>query len=168
MTCFFAQCWWPRESMLQGSSALSEFRTSLSKVLTLWYCVKVKQHYIWFMEIPSPVYVLPFCNESDNFGVLESEHWSFILTSAAVFLPVSIEALEIKAKKSSLEIKKKTVHHYGAGRGELKKSFIKNDDSFLLTFQVAPRFPVYIVHYTTGCLKSPFFEPGIYYTIVHY
>ena len=31
--------------MLQGSSALSEFRTSLSKVLTLWHCIKVKQHY---------------------------------------------------------------------------------------------------------------------------
>ena len=27
------------------SSALSEFRTSLSKVLTLWHCVKVKQRY---------------------------------------------------------------------------------------------------------------------------
>ena len=74
---------------------------------------------------------------------MESEHWSFILTSAAVFPCQRIEAsLEIKAKKSSLEIKKKTVHHYGAGRGELKKSFIKNDDSFLLTFQVAPRFPI--------------------------
>ena len=42
---FFVQCWWPRESMLWGSSALSKFRTSLSKVLTLWHCVKVKQHY---------------------------------------------------------------------------------------------------------------------------
>ena len=31
--------------MLQGSIALSEFRTSLSKVLTLWHCVKVKQRY---------------------------------------------------------------------------------------------------------------------------
>ena len=31
--------------MLWGSSALSEFRTSLSKVLTLWHCVKVKQCY---------------------------------------------------------------------------------------------------------------------------
>ena len=35
----------PRESVLRGSSALSEFRTSLSKVLTLWHCVKVKQCY---------------------------------------------------------------------------------------------------------------------------
>ena len=43
---FFVWCWWPRESMLWGSSALSEFRTSLSKVLTLWHCVKVKQHYL--------------------------------------------------------------------------------------------------------------------------
>ena len=32
--------------MLQGSSVLSEFRTSLSKVLTLWHCVKVKQRYL--------------------------------------------------------------------------------------------------------------------------
>ena len=32
--------------MLQGSSTLSEFRTSLSKVLTLWHCVKVKQRYL--------------------------------------------------------------------------------------------------------------------------
>ena len=31
--------------MLRGSSALSEFRTSLSEVLTLWHCVKVKQRY---------------------------------------------------------------------------------------------------------------------------
>ena len=31
--------------MLWGSSALSEFHTSLSKVLTLWHCVKVKQRY---------------------------------------------------------------------------------------------------------------------------
>ena len=38
--------------MLQGSSALSEFCTSLSKVLTLWYCVKLKQHYhgIYFVS----------------------------------------------------------------------------------------------------------------------
>ena len=42
---FFARCWWPRESMLWGSSALSEFCTSLSKVITLWHCVKVKQRY---------------------------------------------------------------------------------------------------------------------------
>ena len=33
--------------MLWGSSALSEFefRTSLSKILTFWHCVKVKQRY---------------------------------------------------------------------------------------------------------------------------
>ena len=43
---FFARCWWSRESVLQGSRALSEFRTSLSKVLTLWHCVKVKQCYL--------------------------------------------------------------------------------------------------------------------------
>ena len=49
---FFARCWWSRESVLQGSSALSEFRTSLSKVLTLWYCVKLKQRYhgIYFVS----------------------------------------------------------------------------------------------------------------------
>ena len=32
---FFVRCWQPWESMLWGSSTLSEFRTSLSKVLTL-------------------------------------------------------------------------------------------------------------------------------------
>ena len=32
--------------MLWGSSTLSEFHTSLTKVLTLWHCVKVKQHYL--------------------------------------------------------------------------------------------------------------------------
>ena len=42
----FVQCWWPRESMLQGSNMLSEFHTSLSKVLTLWHCVKVKRRYL--------------------------------------------------------------------------------------------------------------------------
>ena len=36
-------CWWPRESVLWGSSALIEFLTSLSKVLPLWHSVKVKQ-----------------------------------------------------------------------------------------------------------------------------
>ena len=43
---FFAQCWWHRESVLQGSSPLKEFHTSVSKVLTLWHCVKVKQRYL--------------------------------------------------------------------------------------------------------------------------
>ena len=43
---FFVRCWWPRESVLWASSTHSEFRTSLSKVLTLWHCVKVKQHYL--------------------------------------------------------------------------------------------------------------------------
>ena len=46
--------WWPRESMLWGSSTPSEFRTSLSKVLTLWHCVKVKQRYhsdVFFMYL---------------------------------------------------------------------------------------------------------------------
>ena len=42
---FFVRSWWPREYMLQGSSMLSKFCTSLSKVLTLWHCVKVKQRY---------------------------------------------------------------------------------------------------------------------------
>ena len=32
--------------MLWCSSTLSEFHTSLSKVLILWYCVKVKQRYL--------------------------------------------------------------------------------------------------------------------------
>ena len=43
----FAQCWWPRESMLWDSSMLSEFHTSLSKVLILWNYVKVKQIYLF-------------------------------------------------------------------------------------------------------------------------
>ena len=42
---FYVQSWWPRESMLQSSSVLSKFSTSLSKVLTLWHYVKVKQRY---------------------------------------------------------------------------------------------------------------------------
>ena len=44
--CFFVQSWWPRESVLKGSSELSELCTSLSKVWTLWHCVKVKQLYL--------------------------------------------------------------------------------------------------------------------------
>ena len=44
-SAILGQCWWPRESVLQGSSALSEFHTSLSKVLTLWHSVKVNQRY---------------------------------------------------------------------------------------------------------------------------
>ena len=32
--------------MLRSSSTLSEYHTSLSKVLTLWNCVKVKQRYL--------------------------------------------------------------------------------------------------------------------------
>ena len=35
--------------MLRGSNAHSEFCTSLSKVLTLWQCVKVKQRYLSFL-----------------------------------------------------------------------------------------------------------------------
>ena len=55
---FFAQCCRPRESMLQSSRALREFRTSLSKVLTLWHCVKAKQRYqyvhdIFLKKVPS-------------------------------------------------------------------------------------------------------------------
>ena len=89
----------------------------------------------------------------------------FFLTSAAVFPCQRIEAsLEIKAKKSSLEIKKKTVHHYGAGRGELKKSFIKNDDSFLLTFQVAPRFP--ILYFTVLILYYRVSKMSVQFTFV--
>ena len=42
---FILWCWWPRKSVLQGSSALGKFCTSLSKVLTLQHCVKVKQRY---------------------------------------------------------------------------------------------------------------------------
>ena len=48
-TYFFVQCWWPRESVLQGSSVLCEFCTSLSKVLTrylryLYYHVESLVH----------------------------------------------------------------------------------------------------------------------------
>ena len=43
---FFVWCWWLRESVLQGSSSLSQFHSSLSKLLTLWHCVKVKQSYL--------------------------------------------------------------------------------------------------------------------------
>ena len=42
--------------MVRGSSTLSEFRTSLSKVLTLWHCVKVKQRYpgsFWAISFPT-------------------------------------------------------------------------------------------------------------------
>ena len=53
---FFAQCWWPRESMLWGSRMLSEFRTSLSKVLTLWHCVKVKQCYRYVLKVLQKLY----------------------------------------------------------------------------------------------------------------
>ena len=45
-TWFFARCWWSREPVPWGSSMLSDFRTSLSKVLTLWHFVKVKQCYL--------------------------------------------------------------------------------------------------------------------------
>ena len=41
--------------MLLGSSALSEFHTSLSKVLTLWHCVKVKQRYLSLEEMANAV-----------------------------------------------------------------------------------------------------------------
>ena len=47
---FFVQFWCPRESVLWGSSVLSEFCTSLSKVLTLWHCVKVKQRYLFSLD----------------------------------------------------------------------------------------------------------------------
>ena len=44
--CGSEQCWWPWESVLRGSSTLSEFHTSLSKVLTFWHCDKVKKRYL--------------------------------------------------------------------------------------------------------------------------
>ena len=44
-------CWWPREGMLWGLSMISEFCTSLSKVQTLWHCVKVKQHYQYYFSL---------------------------------------------------------------------------------------------------------------------
>ena len=40
---FLQRCWWPRESVLLGSSAPNEFRTIK---LTLKCCVKVNQRYI--------------------------------------------------------------------------------------------------------------------------
>ena len=43
--------------MLWGSSALSEFCTSLSKVQTLWHCVKVKQRYQCAMSMKCEFYV---------------------------------------------------------------------------------------------------------------
>ena len=50
--------------MLRGSSALSEFRTSLSKVLTLWHCVKVKQRYLYVIWINSKYVPIAFKNEN--------------------------------------------------------------------------------------------------------
>ena len=58
---FSVRCWWPRKSMLRGSSALSEFCTSLSKLPTLWHCVKVKQRYQCIQKFASPN---PFPSES--------------------------------------------------------------------------------------------------------
>ena len=74
---FFARCWWPRESMLRGSSALSEFRTSLSKALKLWHCVKVKQRclcyvlWIFFFTLRLPkIGFTPFCPETFTYPKL--------------------------------------------------------------------------------------------------
>ena len=70
---FFALCWWPRESMLWGSSALSEFRTSLTKVLTLWHCVKVNQRYhthIILCTIFTFLTIVVYANKFSNFGYL--------------------------------------------------------------------------------------------------
>ena len=49
--------------MLWGSSSFSEFCTSLSKVLTLWYCVKVKQRYLCILYVVWR-YCYPHCNNS--------------------------------------------------------------------------------------------------------
>ena len=51
----------PRESVLHGSSALSEF---LSKVLTLSPCVKVKQHYHSLIENCLKMWVHFFLNHT--------------------------------------------------------------------------------------------------------
>ena len=50
--------------MLCGSSMLSEFCTSLSKVLTLWHCVKVKQCYLCDV-IPLCKTVIVLCHHHD-------------------------------------------------------------------------------------------------------
>ena len=46
--------------MLWDSSAFSEFRTSLSKVLTLWHYVKVKQRYLCYRFFSSIRYVAEY------------------------------------------------------------------------------------------------------------
>ena len=38
--------------VVQAVSTLSEFRASLSKVLTLWHCVKVKHRYHKYLRLP--------------------------------------------------------------------------------------------------------------------
>ena len=41
----FAQCWWPRESVLRGSLHFHTLKVRILKALTLCQSVKVKQHY---------------------------------------------------------------------------------------------------------------------------
>ena len=60
--------------MLQGSSTLSEFHTSLSKVLTLWYCVKVKQHYLSISSTTSKLFNTNFV-ETQNILEIEQVIW---------------------------------------------------------------------------------------------
>ena len=55
--------------MLRGSSLLSEFRTLLSKVLTLWHCVKVAQRYL-FAKAAGGQYIIS--NLTNLFSKFES------------------------------------------------------------------------------------------------
>ena len=46
---FFVRCWWPRESMLQGSLHFHTLKVQILKVLTLCQSVKVKQRYLCYL-----------------------------------------------------------------------------------------------------------------------
>ena len=91
-TQFFAQCWWPRESMLQGSRALSEFCTSrilhftFKSANTLAFCqskaMLPQQYQVWYQHahfmkyflhnilfkfrISTKMYMLSYCNNQSR------------------------------------------------------------------------------------------------------
>ena len=103
---FFVQCWWPRQSMLWDSSSLSEFRTSLSTVLTLWHCVNVKQCYLtWTTDFVPISMVFGICYNKTELWTWWTMHKLNLNPKLFIFGP----SLVWKYEKSFLHFVKPTM-----------------------------------------------------------
>ena len=72
--------------MLWGSSELTEFCILLSKVLTLWHCVKVKQHCL-------SEFFVKYTKKSHHPEVRSSNNRDHLINSAIVKIALSKNVL---------------------------------------------------------------------------